>query len=390
MSKQSHPAFHVLIPAAGTGTRTGSTMPKQYAAIGGKMVLRHTIEKFLSVQGLKSLRVIIDENYRELYNLAVEGLDLPEPVIGGQTRKESVANGLSAFAANEQDDLVLIHDAARPFIRVEQIENILGVMTNADAATLAAPVADTLIDTAYNRLDRDALRIVQTPQAFRIGSLRAAHEKFKSDDRFTDDAGLMAETGVEIALVEGSHENFKITSAGDMRMAEKLLGLATETRTGIGYDIHAFEDSPNGLIRIGGIDIPHPQKLKGHSDADVALHALTDALLGAIGEGDIGHLFPPSDMTWKNADSAIFLEEAGRRVALKGGKILHADITIICEAPKIGPHREEMETRIASILGLPGYRVSVKATTSEGLGFTGRREGIAAQALATVALPARD
>jgi 2-C-methyl-D-erythritol 4-phosphate cytidylyltransferase / 2-C-methyl-D-erythritol 2,4-cyclodiphosphate synthase len=390
MSKGLHPAFHVLIPAAGSGTRTGASLPKQYTTIGGKMVLRHTIEKFLPIQGLNSLRVIIDAQHRALYDQAVQGLSLPDPVVGGATRKQSVAHGLSALKGQDENDIVLIHDAARPFIQVEQIESILQAMQTAKAATLAAPVADTLVDRSYNRLDRNTLRIVQTPQAFRIGLLQQAHETFKDDDRFTDDAGLIAETGVDITLVEGSHENFKITSAGDMRMAEKLLTQATETRTGMGYDVHEFEPSPNGLIRLGGIDIPHPEKLKGHSDADVILHALTDALLGTIGEGDIGQLFPPSDMQWKNADSEIFLKEAARRIAAKGGKIINADITVICETPKIGPHRESMQKRISDILGLTPSRIGLKATTSEGLGFTGRREGIVAQAVATVTLPVMD
>lgn len=388
MSKDAATGFHVLIPAAGSGTRTGSNVPKQYRKIGGKMVLRHTIEKFMEIQGLKSIRVIIDPEHAEMYQEAVHGLNLAPPVHGADTRKRSVYNGLSAFSKVEDEDLILIHDAARPFVSADSIQNIVNAMKNAQAATLVSPVADTLVDTDYNRLDRDKISSVQTPQAFRIGTLKSAHEKFENDNSFTDDAGLIAAMGGKITFVPGSHENFKITSAGDMAMAEKLLAGNVETRTGFGYDVHAFDPAPADKIRLGGIDIPYEKKLLGHSDADVILHALTDALLGTIGEGDIGQLFPPSDMSWKNADSEIFVAEAVRRVQAKGGRIIHADITLIAEAPKIGPHRDKMIARIAAMLGLTADRVGLKATTSEGLGFTGRGEGIVAHAVCSVQLPA--
>ncbi len=387
MSKDAPTSFHVLIPAAGSGARTGLSMPKQYRRIAGKMILRHTIEKFMGIQGLKSVRVIIDPTHADLYREAVQGLDLPPPVHGADTRKRSVYNGLLSFSKSEDEELVLIHDAARPFVSADAICKIVDAMKTAQAATLVSPVADTLVDPDYNRLDRDKISSVQTPQAFRIGTLKSAHEKFEGDNSFTDDAGLIAATGGKISLVAGSHENFKITSAGDMTMAEKLLASAMENRTGFGYDVHAFDPAPADKIRLGGVDIPHTKKLLGHSDADVVLHALTDALLGTIGDGDIGQLFPPSDMRWKNADSEIFVAEAVRRVQLRGGKIIHADITLIAEEPKIGPHREKMLARIASMLGLSPDRVGLKATTSEGLGFTGRKEGIVAQAVATVQLP---
>ena len=388
MSKDAPTGFHVLIPAAGSGTRTGSSVPKQYRKIGGKMILRHTIEKFMGIQGLRSLRVIIDPQHAELYQEAVHGLDLAPPVEGADTRKGSVFKGLSAFSQKEDEDLLLIHDAARPFVSTAAIRDILTAMNNAEAATLVSPVADTLVDPDYNRLDRDRISSVQTPQAFRIGKLKSAHEKFGNDNSFTDDAGLIAAMGGKITFVPGSHENFKITSAGDMAMAEKLLSSNTETRTGFGYDVHAFDPAPATAIRLGGIDIPYNKKLLGHSDADVILHALTDALLGTIGEGDIGQLFPPSDMSWKNADSEIFVKEAVKRVTNRGGKIIHADITLIAEEPKIGPHREKMIDRIAGMLGLTPDRIGLKATTSEGLGFTGRKEGIVAHAVASVQLPA--
>lgn len=388
MSKDAPTGFHVLIPAAGSGTRTGSSVPKQYRKIGGKMILRLTIEKFMGIQGLKSLRVIIDPQHAELYQEAVHGLDLPPPVEGADTRKGSVYKGLSAFSQKEDEDLLLIHDAARPFVSTAAIRDILTAMNNAEAATLVSPVADTLVDPDYNRLDRDRISSVQTPQAFRIGKLKSAHETFGNDNSFTDDAGLIAAMGGKITFVPGSHENFKITSAGDMAMAEKLLSSNIETRTGFGYDVHAFDPAPATAIRLGGIDIPYNKKLLGHSDADVILHALTDALLGTIGEGDIGQLFPPSDMSWKNADSEIFVKEAVKRVTNRGGKIIHADITLIAEEPKIGPHREKMIDRIAGMLGLTPDRIGLKATTSEGLGFTGRKEGIVAHAVASVQLPA--
>ena len=387
MSKDAPTSFHVLIPAAGNGTRTGLPVPKQYRHVGGKMILRHTIEKFIGIEGLKSIRVIIDPHHADLYREAVEGLDLAPPVHGSDTRKRSVYNGLAAFTETESEDLVLIHDAARPFISAKAIQSILDTMKKTVAATLAAPIADTLVDREYNRLDRDKIAAVQTPQAFRIGLLKRAHEAMKDNEKFTDDAGLVAAIGETITLVPGSHDNFKITTAEDMAMAERLLAATRETRTGFGYDVHAFDPAPAANIRLGGIDIPYTQKLLGHSDADVILHALTDALLGTIGEGDIGQLFPPSDMTWKNADSEIFVKEAVRRVHARGGQIIHADITLIAEAPKIGPHREKMIARIADMLGLEPNRIGLKATTSEGLGFTGRKEGIVAQAITSVTLP---
>jgi len=387
MSKDAKQSFHVLIPAAGSGERAGLSVPKQYRRVGGKMILRHTIEKFIGIQGLKSIRVIIDPEHAEMYREAVQGLDLAPPILGAKTRKQSVYNGLSAFSNVDYEDLILIHDAARPFVSPESIESLLETMKSTDAATLAVPVADTLVDPDYNRYDRDKINAVQTPQAFNIGLLKKAHEAFKNDDRFTDDAGLVSAIGEDITLVPGSRDNFKITTPEDMALAERLLMPQLETRTGMGYDVHAFDPAPATAIRLGGIDIPHNRKLLGHSDADVILHALTDALLGTIGDGDIGQLFPPSDQQWKNADSEIFIREALRRVRAKGGRVIHADITLIAEEPKIGLHRERMLLRLSTLLGLDPTRIGLKATTSEGLGFTGRKEGVVAQAVATVTFP---
>lgn len=384
MSKEGNQSIHVLIPAAGSGSRTGLSTPKQYRKIGGKMILRHTLEKFMGIQRLKSIRVIIAAEHAALYREAVQGLDIAPPIIGAKTRKQSVYNGLASFARDELNDLILIHDAARPFVSLSSIQALVDTMENAAAATLTVPVADTLVDAKYKITDRDKLNAVQTPQAFRIGTLKQAHEAFKNDDRFTDDAGIVAALGEQVVLVPGTRDNFKITTAEDMMMAERLLLSARESRTGFGYDVHAFDPAPADIIRLGGIDIPHNQKLLGHSDADVILHALTDALLGTIGDGDIGQLFPPSDMKWKGADSEIFVKEAIRRVHLKGGDIAHADITLLAEAPKIGPHREKLIARLAQILDLEPNRIGLKATTMEGLGFIGRREGISAQCVVTV------
>ncbi len=390
MSKGANSGFHVLIPAAGNGARTGLSIPKQYKKIGGKMILRHTIEKFIQIQGIKSLRVIIDPHHQDLYLEAVHGLSLAPPVMGSKTRKQSVYNGLSSFSHAEHDDLILIHDAARPMVRVSAIKNLLAMMKDCMAATLAAPIADTLVDKNYNHFDRDVIRAVQTPQAFRLGILKQAHEKFRDDEGFTDDAGLVAAMGETVMLVQGSHENFKITTPEDLLMAERLLAPVYETRTGFGYDIHAFDDVPADKIRLGGIDIPHTRKLRGHSDADVVLHALTDALLGTIGDGDIGQIFPPSDQQWKNADSKIFVIEAVRRVHEKGGRIIHVDLSLVAEEPKIGPYREQIQKHVASILDITPSRVGLKATTNEGLGAIGRGEGICAQAVASVSFPTDD
>jgi len=389
MSKDLNRDFHVLIPAAGNGARTGLSTPKQYCKIAGKTVLRHTIEKFLPIQGLKSVRVIIDPDHIELYRQSVIGLELAPPVIGSSTRKQSVSNGLSSFSTAEQNDLVLIHDAARPFVSTAAIQSLLDAMQTANAATVVTPVADTLVDTGYQAIDRNNVRAVQTPQAFTIALLKNAHDAFRHDDRFTDDAGLIAAMDETVTLVQGNSGNFKITTADDLAMAERLLTASRETRTGMGYDVHAFApEKTNTAIRIGGVDIAHDHEILAHSDGDVALHALTDAILGTIGEGDIGQLFPPSDPQWKNADSTLFVKEAVRRLAAKGGHVVHADITIICEAPKIGPHRAAIQSCIAGLLNIDTGRVGLKATTSESLGFTGRREGLVAQAVVTVSLPA--
>lgn len=379
--------FHVLIAAAGSGVRAGFDTPKQYKTISGQTILRHTIEKFIGIQGLKSIRVVIGEGHQSLYNAAGEGLPLSPPVLGATTRKHSVYNGLCSYRADEQHDIVLIHDAARPFVSPSSIQNIVDAMATSHVATLACPVADTIVLNNYQALDRNSLHTIQTPQAFFIGALKSAHEKFMDDDNFTDDCGLMAAMGEDIKLVMSSRDNFKITTNEDFIMATKMLSSQTQTRVGFGYDVHAFDPAPATSIRLGGIDIPHTKKLLGHSDADVVLHALTDALLGTIGDGDIGQLFPPSDNQWKNADSAIFVAEALKRVKAKAGNIVNADITLIAEEPKIGPHRESMQKRLSALLEISPTRVGLKATTSEGLGFVGERRGIEAKAVVSITFP---
>lgn len=387
---QGNPGFHVLIAAAGQGSRFSGKIPKQYNVLGGKPVLRHVIEKFLPLPGLKSLRVIIDLAHDAHYRQAVAGLDLPPPVHGAAERSLSVRNALRAMTGLEPDDIVLVHDAARPLVEPEDITNLIRAMQDSDAASLAVPVSDTLRrsgndNSAEDIVNRDGLWSLQTPQAFRFGVLKTAHETV--DGVFTDDTSLVSATGTPVKLVPGSRANIKITLPEDFLMAEKLLAQPWETRTGMGYDVHAFSKDKNRPLMLCGVKVDHPFGLDGHSDADPGLHALTDAILGAIGAGDIGLHFPPDNPEYRNMDSSVFLKAASDAVAKKNGIIANADITLICEAPKIGPYRETMQRRVAEILGIDPGRVNIKATTTEGLGFTGRGEGIAAQAVANIELP---
>jgi 2-C-methyl-D-erythritol 4-phosphate cytidylyltransferase/2-C-methyl-D-erythritol 2,4-cyclodiphosphate synthase len=382
-----------LIVAAGRGARFGGDIPKQYRALGGRAVLRHGVERMIAHPGVAGVRVVISPEDRALYDAAVAGLDLLAPVAGGATRQQSVRNGLESLA-HLTPDAVLIHDAARPFVDSDIIGRVIEGLGRAPGAIAALPVVDTikraqdrtgpaaLIETTTSR---ERLWRAQTPQGFHFEAILAAH-RAASGSEYTDDAAVAEATGLAVELVMGSEENFKITTEGDLQRAERLLGGGNwEYRSAGGYDVHRF--APGDAIMLCGIRVPHSAALEGHSDADVGLHALTDALLGTIGAGDIGQHFPPSDPRWRGADSSKFLAHAGELVAAKGGRITHLDVTIICERPKVGPHREAMVERIAAILGLDKGRVSVKATTTEGLGFTGRGEGIAAQATATVALP---
>lgn len=387
MTKTAVTPFHLLIPAAGTGSRMGAETPKQYQKIQGRAVLRHTIEKFLNIEGLQSIRVLIHPDHRTLYEAAIKGLNIADPIIGSKSRKLSIYNGLNYFFNVSLEDIILIHDAARLLVDPADIQNLLARMKEHNAATLAAPVSDTLIRDGET-IDRNGLWAIQTPQAFNLKLLIEAHEKFVNDDSFTDDAGIMRAMGHKVEIVPSSRENIKITTQEDLKMAEKLLNSQIETRTTSGYDVHAFETtSSDRKLMLGGVKIPHNFALLGHSDADVVLHAITDAILGSINEGDIGTHFPPSDPQWKNADSSLFLKEAHKKLNKKSGLLKFVDVTIIAEEPKIGPYQDAMQTRIAEILAMSKDRISIKATTTEGLGFTGRKEGIACNALVTVQIP---
>lgn len=378
-----------LIVAAGSGTRFGGELPKQYLPLAGRAVLRHSTETFLRHPAISGVRMVISAEHRALYDQATAGLRLLPPVIGGANRQDSVRNGLESLA-ELQPAQVLIHDAARPFLSSAIIDRTLAALDDTAGAIVAIPVTDTLKRGLDGRVgetvDRTGLWRAQTPQAFRFAEILAAHRAAKGA-ALTDDAAVAEAAGLPMRLVMGADDNFKITTGADLQRAERLLAPgASEFRTGTGYDVHRFAAGDG--VTLCSVRIAHDQALEGHSDADVGLHALTDAILGAIGAGDIGSHFPPSDPQWRGVDSATFLAHAGGLVAGKGGRITHVDVTLICERPKIAPHRAAMVARIAGILGLEEHRVSVKATTTEGLGFTGRREGIAAQAVATVALPA--
>ncbi len=387
--------FSVIIVAAGTGTRLGGDVPKQYRLIHRRTILRHTMDAFLSIEGLQGICIVIDPTHKHLFHNVTEGLKNIVSCEGGEERKDSVHNGLKALSHLKEEDIILIHDAARPFVKPSEIHSLLQAMKTNKAASLAHRVTNTLRygnkeNIAAESVSRENLWAMQTPQAFHYGLLKSAHEQYY-EQHYTDDTNLVSRTGKSIKLIECSKENFKITTAGDLELAKKILSqnAQQEIRTGQGFDVHAFEKEENGekCIRLCGIDITHDRALTGHSDADVGLHALTDAILGAIGEGDIGLHFPPANMDFKGMDSAIFLEHAMTLLNNKNGTLINADITLICENPKIGAYREQIITRIAEILRVSERRINIKATTTERLGFTGRSEGIAAQAIATVSLP---
>lgn len=375
-----------LIVAAGRGTRFGGDLPKQYRRLVGRSVLRHSLERFLGHPKVDAVRAVIHADDRRQYDEAAAGLRLLEPVQGGEQRQDSVRMGLESLI-DLGPETVLIHDAARPFVDNALISRVISALATRSGAIPAIPVADTMKRGGAHRLitgtvERVGLWRAQTPQGFAFDSILDAHRAYAGEN-LTDDAALLEKAGLDVALVDGSEENRKVTTEQDLQRAEAVLN-APEFRSGNGFDVHRFADGDH--VTICGIDIPHEAGLSGHSDADVGLHALTDALFGALAEGDIGSHFPPTDPQWKNADSAIFLKAAAKRVAARGGRIINADVTIICERPKIGPHRESMRVNIAEILDIDPGRVSVKATTTEQLGFAGRKEGIAAQASATIIL----
>nr|WP_295374601.1 bifunctional 2-C-methyl-D-erythritol 4-phosphate cytidylyltransferase/2-C-methyl-D-erythritol 2,4-cyclodiphosphate synthase [uncultured Sphingosinicella sp.] len=373
-----------LVVAAGSGSRAAGDLPKQYVRIGGKALLAHAVDH-LRHPGIDEVRVVIGPGQEALYAEAIGARSLPSPVVGGTARQQSVRNGLEAMASEGGVGRVLIHDAARPFLPSRVINALLESLGANEGAVPVLPVVDSLAhggDVLGEPVSRDRLLRVQTPQAFRFGTILAAHRRWPGDVGATDDAQVARSAGLEVALVDGDVSLEKLTFPEDFGRAEARLSASLVSRTGLGFDVHAFADGEE--LWLGGLLIPHSRGLKGHSDADVVLHTLTDAILGAIGEGDIGDHFPPSDPQWRGAASSIFLEHARDLVATKGGRIDHVDVTIICEAPRIGPHRDAMRARVAALLRLPVTRVSIKATTTERLGFTGRGEGIAAQAVATV------
>ena len=375
------PRTAVLIVAAGKGERAGTSLPKQYERLAGRPMLRRTVEAFAGYP----VQLVIGAGQEDLAAAALAGLVLPAPVTGGATRQESVRRGLEVLA-KDAPDYVLIHDAARPLISPRVIAAVVAALeAGADGALPMVAASDTLrrrdASGRWTLVSRDNLYRAQTPQGFDFAKILAAHRDHAQEE-VTDDVALAELAGLTVQMVEGEEKNIKVTRKEDFALAESLLG--SDVRTATGYDVHKFKDGDH--IWLCGLKIAHSHGLEGHSDADVGLHAITDALLGCIGEGDIGQHFPPTDERWRGAASWKFLDHAASLVAAKGGVINHVDVTIICERPKVGPHREAMKARIAEILKIDPSRVSVKATTTEGLGFTGRREGIAAQAIATVKL----
>ena len=382
------PRLAVLIVAAGKGERAGTGLPKQYERLAGQPMLRRTVQAFatLSVGQKCPIQVVIGPGQEELAAEALKGLDIAAPVPGGSTRQESVRLGLEALA-KDAPDFVLIHDAARPLISARVIGAVVKALeAGADGALPMVAAADTLrrrdAQGRWTLVSRENLYRAQTPQGFIYAKIVAAHRAHASED-VTDDVALAELAGLKVDMVEGEEKNIKVTRKEDFALAESLMG-SGDVRTASGYDVHKFIDGDH--IWLCGLKIPHTHGLEGHSDADVGLHAITDAILGCVGEGDIGQHFPPTDERWRGAASWKFLDHAASLVTAKGGVITHVDVTIICERPKVGPHRDAMKAKIAEILKLDPSRVSVKATTTEGLGFTGRREGIAAQAIATVKL----
>jgi 2-C-methyl-D-erythritol 4-phosphate cytidylyltransferase/2-C-methyl-D-erythritol 2,4-cyclodiphosphate synthase len=386
------PSVAAVIVAAGRGLRAGGDLPKQYRNLAGEPMIRSSLALFAWHGQVAAVQAVIHPSDRTSYDAAATGLRLLPPVAGGATRQASVLAGLEALSA-QAPDMVLVHDAARPYCSSELVSRAIAVCAATGAAIPALEVTDTIkrIDTdgrVTGTLDRALLRAVQTPQAFAFPALLEAHRRAAKEgrDNFTDDAALAEWAGIKVAVFAGDAGNVKLTTEQDFaRVEARRIASLPDLRTGSGFDVHAFGDGDH--VMLGGVRIAHDRGLSGHSDADVVLHALVDAILGALADGDIGKHFPPSDPRWRGASSDRFLKFAAERVAQRGGRISHLDVTVVCEAPRIGPHRDAMRQRIAQIAELSVERVAVKATTSEKLGFAGRGEGIAAMATATVRLP---
>ncbi len=379
-------SFSAVIVAAGEGLRAGPGEPKAWRLLGSRALVRWSLEGLLSA-GAREVVVVVAHDRLVAIDEVLDGLTGWSAVTGGKTRADSVQAGLAALTCGRTQP-VLVHDAARPFVTRAHVDRLLAALELADGAVPALPVPDTLkrgeglIDETVSR---EGLWRAQTPQAFRFGKLKAAYRRWPANEEPTDDARVVERAGGHVAMVPGDPMLMKLTYPEDFLMAEQLAGSRRIVRTGFGIDAHRF--GPGAVVWLGGIRIEHDLGLVGHSDADAGLHALTDAVLGAIAEGDIGQHFPPSNPKWKGASSDQFLLHAVKLAQAKGGKILNADLTLICERPKIGPHRDAMRARIAELLGLPIDRVSVKATTTEGMGFTGREEGLMAQAVVSVETP---
>lgn len=382
------PKIVALIVAAGQGNRAGGEVPKQFRTVAGKAVLAHAHDALTAHGGVDAIHIVLGEGQEATARALLGERAVASFVPGADSRRGSVRAGLEAIAAVGGADIVLIHDAARPFLPVVVVDRLLDALDRAEGAVPTLPVADTLVRGADGRMaetvDRAALYAVQTPQAFRFPTILAAHRAWDETEEATDDAQILSRCGHDVIMVQGDERLAKLTFPEDFARAERAL--PRTTRVGMGYDVHRL--APDELLWLGGILIPHDLGLAGHSDADVALHAIVDAILGALAEGDIGSHFPPTDPQWRGAASDKFLAYARERVAARGGAIEHIDLTVICEAPKISPHRDAMRARIGEILAVPVDRISVKATTTERLGFAGRREGIASQAVATLTLPA--
>ena len=373
-------AVTALIVAAGQGSRVGGSTPKQFLTLGGKPVLRWAVEALRGHPSVGSVNVVIGEGQQPAAEEALEGLDGIRFVPGGQERADSVLAGL----ASAEGDAILVHDAARPFCPPQVIDRLIGALEFFEGSAPVLAVGDTLARAdgeLRDPVDRSGLVRIQTPQAFRLPAMRDAYARWSGASP-TDETTVVRAAGMRVAAIDGDIALEKLTTAADFERAEAMLAARLVARTGMGFDVHAF--AGDGPVMLGGIAVPHARGLAGHSDADVVLHAITDALLGAAGLGDIGAHFPPSEARWRGASSDLFLGHAAKLIRDRGGLIDHVDCTVICEEPKVGPHRSAMRERVANILDLSIEQVSIKATTTEGLGFTGRREGVAAQAVASI------
>ena len=380
----------VLLLAGGRGRRAGSGLPKQYRELAGRSVLRRAIDCFVASPLVNTIRVVIHPNDLALYERSIAGLKISPPIDGGAERHLSALNGLESLVS-DAPDIVLIHAAARPFVDGTLIERVVKGLDEAPGVIPALPVSDTLkrVDGSDNKIletiKRDGIWRAQTPQGFIFDAILEAHRR-RNSDLPTDDAAVLEQVGMAVSVIEGDESNIKLTTSEDFLRGQRMLeNRPTEVRVGSGFDVHRI--GPGSSVILCGIEIVCDISLIGHSDADVALHALTDALLGTIGAGDIGEHFPPSDPQWKGAASHIFVETAINDIRQVGGKVRNVDLTIIGERPKVGPHREAMRTNVARLLGISSERVNVKATTTEGVGFTGRGEGLAAQAVVSLELP---